>query len=367
MTCPICQQHNPEAARFCQNCGGRLVADGIPLPPVSQKSFIRRHKGLLIGLALIFIFFILPIILFVHFISSVSEKVAREEKLSAVVSGKGEDKIALVNIDGVIVEHEPSGGLGVLQEDVTSARKIKKILQEIESNRKVKIVLLRVNSPGGSAVASEEIYQEFLDFKARTGKKVVAYFSDIAASGGYYVAMSADSIVANPSTITGSIGVIVSYLNVKTLAEKLGVKQIVYKSGVHKDILSEFEEPTDDEKKIIQSVVNDSYENFVKAVSLGRHLPTETARTFGDGRIYSAKQAEQLGLIDKIGTFEQAVTAAKTLAKISEAEVIEYGRASFLENFLGNLAPRMTIPFLSESGNYFGRVLGPQILYLYSP
>lgn len=359
MTCPKCTSINQEAAKFCRNCGFFLT----PL----KKSFLSRHKNWFIVLASLFIFVVLPIYFVSSLAGSIGHEIAKQDVEDARISGSGESKIALINIDGVIVENGSSGGLGGVSEEMTSARKVKKVLQQVANDPKVKILLIRVNSPGGSAVASEEIYKELVDFKRKTGMKIVVYFSDIAASGGYYVSMAADKIVANPSSITGSIGVIISYLNFQDLAQKYGVEMIVYKSGPYKDIVSEFRKPTDEEKAIIQSVVNESYDNFVKAVSEGRHLPESRVRELADGRIYSSRQAVNLQLVDSSGTFEDAISTAKKMAGLSEASVIEYGRPGFLEAFMGNIAGKFNLSLMPNLGNYFSAQPGLRVLYLYSP
>lgn len=359
MLCPKCSTQNNESAKFCRNCGYFLT----PL----KKSFLSRHKGWFIVLSFIFVFVVLPFYFVSRLAGSIGHEIARQDVEDSKISGSGESRIALINIDGVIVENGSSGGLGGVSEEMTSARKIKKVLRQAANDPKVKILLIRVNSPGGSAVASEEIYKELSDFKRKTGMQIVVYFSDIAASGGYYVSMAADKIVANPSSITGSIGVIISYLNFSDLAQKYGVEMIVYKSGSHKDIVSEFRKPTDEEKAIIQSVVNDSYDNFVKAVSDGRHLPESRVRELADGRIYSSKQAVNLQLVDSLGTFEDAISTARKMAGLSEASVIEYGRPGFFEAFVGNIAGKFNLSLLPNFGNYFNLQPGPRILYLYSP
>jgi protease-4 len=310
---------------------------------------------------------ILPFLVIAGLVSSIGSEIENQAKKGALISGSGEDVIALVNIDGIIVEKKPGGGLGSFSEDFTSARKVKNILSSLSSNDKVKAVILRVNSPGGSAVASEEIYREILKFKKVSGKKVVAYFSDIAASGGYYVAVASDKIVANPSNLTGSIGVIISYLNFEELASKYGVKNIVFKSGPHKDLLSEFRQPTEKEKSIIEGLIDDSYENFVKAVSQGRGLTEEEVKKAADGRIYSAKSAMEMNLIDEIGGLDQAIGEAQKLANLKEASVIEYGQSSFWESILENLSGRFNVSLFSPLDKYLDSRPGLRIFYLYSP
>ncbi len=359
MNCPKCSHINPKTAKFCSFCGALLI--------FPKRSFLAKHKGTIITVALVITFIILPIFALYNFVNSISSEIEKSEKEDAVISGSGKDKIALINIDGIIVEAEPQRSLGSVTENVTTARGIKKILKKVDADENVKAVLLRVNSPGGSAVASEEIYRDLLDFKKKSGKKVVAYFSDTAASGAYYISMAADEIVANPSTITGSIGVIISYLNFKDIAEKYGVKNIVYKSGAHKDIISEFRDPTDEEKAIIQGIIADTYDNFVQAVSAGRTLPEDQVRELADGRIYSAKQAVELKLVDKTGTLEDAIDSTMVLSGLEKASVIEFGQPDFFDLFLGSIGGKFNFSLLPNFQSYFASQPGIKVLYLYTP
>lgn len=334
----------------------------------APKSFFSRNKGCLIGLFVIsFILFIFGIGFFglVTIIATFNSNLNSSQE--AVISGYGTNKIAVINIDGVIVEQEPTRGISTFTEEYTSARRIKKILSEIAKDEAVKGVILRINSPGGSAVASEEIYRDLLDFKKQTNLKIVSYFSDIAASGGYYIAMASDQIVANPHTITGSIGVIISYLNFQDLADKYGVKNIVYKSGQYKDIVSEFRQPTEAEKQIMQSLINDAYEVFVNAVSQGRKIPQEKTKELADGRVFSAEQAKTQGLVDSLGSFEDTVTLLKKLTQLKEAKVVEFGQPTFLETLLGGLFGKLNLNLASQLNGIFGFKPGLRILYLYSP
>lgn len=335
--------------------------------PNSNPPFIKRHKGCLLVfsgcLSALFVFIFIPLAVLGFIIVGITNVNSKNE---VVITGSGNKKIAVLNIDGIILENEPVGGL-TLTEDSTSTRKIRKILSEIKEDRSVRAMLVRVNSPGGSAVASEDILQELKDFKAKTALPIVVYFSDVAASGGYYVSMAADSIVANPSTITGSIGVIISYLNFSELASQYGVNNIVYKSGQYKDITNEFRQPTDEEKQIMQGLVDDSYEAFVIAVSTGRNLSVSKTRELADGRVYSAKGAKEVGLIDTIGGFNEAVETAKKLANLKEALVVEFGQPSFTELLLGNILGKFNVSLFPPINSYLSSQPGIRILYLYTP
>lgn len=359
MDCPRCREKHIEDANFCPRCGLNLSS--------FRKPFLVRHKKLFIGILILIFFFILPFVVFSLLVVSSIGKIKEQTQEEAVISGSGIDKIALVNIDGVIVENAPTTGISAIAEEFTSARKIKKILKDLSSQKEVKALLLRINSPGGSAVASEEIYRDILSFKKSSGRKVVAYFSDLAASGGYYVAMASDSIIANPSTITGSIGVVISYLNFQELAEKYGVKQIVYKTGAFKDSLNEFKKPTKEEEKIIQGVIDDSFDAFIRAVSTGRKLSEGEVKKLADGRIYSAAQAKQLNLVDKVGTLDDAIQKTKDIAGLREASVVEVGQPGFWEVILGNMMNlRFNLSILPHLGNLFEGKPGIRILYLYT-
>lgn len=358
INCPKCNKPNSTTAFFCQYCA---------TPIYQSPSYLSKHKGCIIGSFLFFIFIILPIFSIFLFVLIFIIGANNQSSKDNFISGHGSDKVAVINIDGVIMENEPSRGFGVVTEDVFSARRMRIILKEIEEDRNVKGLLLKVNSPGGSSVASEEILQELKDFKKKSGKPIVAYFSDLAASGAYYISMSADKIVANPSNITGSIGVIISYLNFQEIAEKYGVKNIVYKSGPYKDIISEFRKPTEEESVIMQSLISDSYDNFVKAVTEGRRLSETTVRNLADGRVYSAKQAIDKKLIDKIGHMEDAIDETKKLAGLTEATVIEFGKPNFFESLFSSANGKYNLSLLPGVDKYFSQKGGLQVLYLYSP
>lgn len=192
---------------------------------------------------------------------------------------------------------------------------------------------MRVNSPGGSSAASDEIYRELKKFK-KTGKPVVISMGDIATSGGYYISAIADQIYANPSTITGSIGVIMQFKNLQDLYDKLGVDSITFKSGPYKDIGNPDRKLTAEEKELLQNMVDEVYQEFLTAVAEGRSMSKSKVEKLADGRIYNGRKAKKLGLVDEMGTFYDAV---KTTAKLAEMKadpnLIYYNRSSPLERF----------------------------------
>jgi len=219
-------------------------------------------------------------------------------------------KIAVVDINGPIFRSE----------------RIVKQLKKYGKERSVKGIVLRLETPGGSVSATQEIYEEVRKVKEK-GKKIVASMGNVAASGGYYIACGADVIMANPGTITGSIGVIAEFPNLVKLYDKLGIKFETIKSGKFKDTGSPNRNMSDEEKKYLQGLINDSYGEFLKVVMKERKLPEEKALKLADGRIYSGKMAKNFGLIDTLGTFEDAISLAKKLADVREdARVIREKR-----------------------------------------
>lgn len=239
--------------------------------------------------------------------------------------GFGKKKVALVEVRGTISDP----GAVVRQ------------LRKYTEDRSVAAIVLRIESPGGSVAASQEIYRAILRARER-GKKVVASMGNVAASGGYYIAVAADTIVANPGTITGSIGVIAEFPNVEKLLEKLGLKVEVLKTGQYKDIGSPLRKMEEEEKKLVQEVLEDAYGQFLKAVSEGRGIPEDSLRPYADGRIFTGRQALALGLVDVLGGYQDAVDLAGRMAGIGPNPPTVGGRRKgLLERFLGILEGKM--------------------------
>jgi protease-4 len=208
------------------------------------------------------------------------------------------EKVALVRVAGVIID-----STDVVEE-----------LKEYSKDASVKAIVLRVNSPGGGVAPSQEIYEEIVKIKEK--KKVVASMGSVAASGGYYIASPADKIVANAGTLTGSIGVIMEIPNVSGLMEKIGVNTQVVKSGKHKDIASVFKTLTPEEKKILQTVLDDVHDQFIEDVSDARGMQPEEIRKLADGRIFTGRMAKEAGLVDELGNLQDAIMLAGKLTGI---------------------------------------------------
>ncbi|MBI39462.1 MAG: signal peptide peptidase SppA [Leptospiraceae bacterium] len=226
-----------------------------------------------------------------------------EEK---VLSGEGSEKILIIPIEGVITDEETAGFFGPSEESMVA--KVVSHLNRARDDISIRAIILKINSPGGGVTASDIIYKEIHKFKQERNIPVVAVFMDVAASGGYYVAMAADRVYAHPTTITGSIGVIFGLLNVKEGLDKIGIKDYSITSGDNKAIGSPTKEMTEEQRQILQSIINDMYDRFVTVVDKGRpDLRRDTILKLADGRIYTANQAKKNGLVDDIGYFDEFV------------------------------------------------------------
>ncbi len=233
------------------------------------------------------------------------------KRASAALAVVGSDRVALVKVEGMLVASER-----VVEE-----------LNDFAEDSSIKAIVVRVDSPGGGVVASQEIYDAIRSAKKEHKKKVVVSMGSVAASGGYYIAAAADKIVANPGTLTGSIGVKMEFANVEKLLEKIGVKGMVVKSGEYKDVGSPFRDMTDKEKKLLQEVIDDVHSQFIEAVSEGRKIPVADVRQIADGRIFTGRQAQALKLVDKMGDLSESIKLAAELAGIKgKPNVITRGK-----------------------------------------
>jgi len=222
------------------------------------------------------------------------------------------DKVAVVDITGVI----------------TDPFEVNRTLRELGERSDVKAVVLRIESPGGAVGPSQEIHREIQ--RLREKKTVVASMGAVAASGGYYAAVAANRIMANPGTVTGSIGVVVEFINAEGLLGKIGLKGYVVKSGEFKDVGSPFREMKKEEKELIQSLIDDINGQFIRAVAEGRGLEYAQVEKLADGRVFTGAQARELKLIDELGGLSDAVELGAKLAGIDgEPEVVYTGRRQF--------------------------------------
>ena len=219
------------------------------------------------------------------------------------------ERIASIKIDGVINDSTSSSFF----KDLSSSTAALEQIVKASNDQKVKAIVIRINSPGGTVGASQELYKAVIS--ARKRKPIVITMGDIAASGGYYIASAADAIFANPGTITGSIGVITSYLNFYDLLNKLGVKGITIKSGEFKDLGNPTRPLLPQERAILQSLLDDTYDQFISDVAHGRKMQKKEIASIAKGLIYTGKQARKIGLVDYLGDYSQALQHAQKLAK----------------------------------------------------
>lgn len=241
--------------------------------------------------------------------------------------GEGNDKVLLLTLRGIITDQPQKGWLGSKPSPV---QELVSQLRLAEKDKAVKAVVLKIDSPGGSTTASDIIYHELSRFKERTKAKIVVSMMNVAASGGYYAALPADRIMAHPTTITGSVGVVLLRPQVHGLMEKIGVQVDVSKSGENKDMGSPFRKPTKQETELLQAIIKDMADRFVTLVQKHRQLRPEALETIKTARIFTAKQAQELGLIDDIGYLDDGLALVKKMAGIGEdSQVIVYRRNEY--------------------------------------
>ena len=268
-----------------------------------------------------------------------------------LIDGTHTQKIAVINISGVI-----NGEMSDW---------VRRQIEKAEQDDNVRAMIVRIVSPGGAVSSSDQIYHYIDQFKDHTGKPVLGFMQSVAASGGYYSAVACDTIMAEPTVITGSIGVIMNYMVVKELLEeKLGINPVTIKSGKRKDWPSMFNEATDEQKEYLdEKLITPAYNRFVELVAKGRQnvLSESEIRLLADGSIYSAPEALENKLIDEIGYFEDAVAKAAEMAQISDIQVVEYEELFSVWNILGAQS-KTKINFETE---ILERIAAPRLLYLW--
>jgi protease-4 len=248
----------------------------------------------------------------------------------------GGERVAVVRIEGVIVDSRDA-----IEE-----------LRKFRENPNVKAIVLRIDSPGGGVVPSQEIYSEVLKTRTEGRVKVVTSMGNLAASGGYYIAAATDRIVANPGTLTGSIGVIMELANVRGLMEKVGVQSVVIKSGKHKDLASPFRTMSVEDRAILQTVLDDVHDQFIQAVAAGRAMKVDQVRDLADGRIFTGRQARTVKLVDELGDLQDAIKLAGKMGGIAgEPRVVETRKRFSLRDLLGNVFDGKVSPLIPSGIN----------------
>ena len=244
----------------------------------------------------------------------------------------GENRIALIRVEGVILDAQTTIG----------------DLKRFSENPLVKAIVLRIDSPGGGVVPSQEIHDAVKRVKNKSNKAIIASMGTVAASGGYYIAAATDRIIANPGTLTGSIGVIMEMANVEGLLKKVGVEGIVIKSGRFKDVGSPLRKMSEEERKLMQSVMDDVHQQFIQAVADGRSLEISEVQPLADGRIFTGRQAKEARLVDELGDLDDAIHLAADIVGIEgEPKIVEPRRRfsvrELLESRLASFFPKLDL------------------------
>lgn len=278
-------------------------------------------------------------------------------------------KILLIDVDGILLDGRKPSLLGEGEHPVSTF--VEK-LNKAADDPSIQAVILRINSPGGAVTAADIMYQELQLYKKCTGKPVVAVFMDVAASGGYYIACGADEIVAHPTTVTGSIGVIMQMVNFAGTMSKIGIESDAITSGKMKDAGSPLRKMRPEERELFQKLVDQLYDRFVQVVATGRpQLTEERVRELADGRVWSAQQALELGFIDRIGTLRDTLACLKERLKVHRLRVVTYNRPLdfkpniYAQSPTGGVGAEINVLQLQFPQGFPSG--SPQFLYLWSP
>jgi protease-4 len=294
---------------------------------------------------------------------------SKEPLKEYTLQGRERGKVLVIPVWGFLSDVPRKGLLG---ERASMVQQVVSQLRLAEKDEEIKAVLLEINSPGGSTTASDILYHEIMDFKERTKTKIVAGLMDVAASGGYYIALSADRIVAHPTTVTGSVGVIFITPKVSGLMDKLGLAVEVNKSGKEKDIGSPFRPSTPEEKLIFQELTDRMGKRFLDLVAKHRKMDQTLLSSVSSARIYLADEALQLKLIDRIGYLSDAIAEAKDLAGLSkEAKVVVYRRSEYSNDNLYNMSTSLhdaeSLSLVDLNLSEIIPTLSPGFYYLWAP
>lgn len=327
-----------------------------------------------IGIAGVLLFFsiavnVFSVFAFNDFDKSIEEILGATDEMfmeEVLEEGDAFNQIAVMELNGVI--QDTGDVTSIFASEGYNHRSFMEKLEHVKEDATVKAVIIRVNTPGGGVVESAEIHDKIVEIQKEAKKPVYISMGSMAASGGYYISAPAHKIYATPETLTGSLGVIMQGYNFAGLAEKYGVEFITIKSGPYKDIMSSYREMTDEEREILQTMINNSYEGFVDVIANGRGLTTEQVKKIADGRIYDGRQAKELNLIDGFGYFEDVVEEVKKEQKIKNAQVVSY-----TENFgFGSLFSMGAKKLVGEEQeitnliNLLTKSHSPRLMYLYA-
>jgi protease-4 len=331
-----------------QQPGAIPVPPAPPGPPRTGAGW-KIFWGIITGLSVLgnVMLFLMLIAVVIMFAAGQEKKVTEE----VIAEGPRSTRIAVVSIEGIIDEQQ--------------ARNVYLQIKTARDDKTVKGLIIRVNSPGGTLSGSDQIHNEISKYRTETGKPVIAFMQGVAASGGYYSSVACEKIVAEPTTITGSIGVIMGYLVLQQLLEeKLGIQPVIVKAGEKKDWPNSFKAPTEEQLQYLQQrIIDPAYKRFTEVVNDGRkELTEEDVNRLADGSIYWADQALKEKLIDSIGYLDDAIREVKTMAKIEKAQVIEYHRSLTIADIFSAKAKAI----LQIDRKMLYELATPQVLYLWT-
>ncbi|MEC5423807.1 signal peptide peptidase SppA [Virgibacillus sp. C22-A2] len=286
-----------------------------------------------------------------------------EEKV--IEDGTGNNKIAVVHLDGIIQDAAVNP---LVNANTYNHKRFLEVLDEAGKDKHVDGIVVRVNTPGGGVVESAEIHDKIVTIQEEYEKPVYVSMGNTAASGGYYIAAPAEKIVAHSATLTGSIGVIMESFNFAEFADEHGIAFNTIKSGEYKDIMSSSRQMTDEEREILQTMIDDLYGDFVDVIVDGRGMSEATVRELGDGRVYTGAQAYENELIDELGSMDDTIALMKADYGLENAQVIEYEKSFGFSQFLGGSLQGL---FNTESDLVGIKDLlrennAPRAMYLYS-
>lgn len=293
----------------------------------------RRRGGGLTCLIVIIVLIVLGLGFFAMVMVAMRQGTGATTTTWAGTTGEAVGVVKITGLISTVSQVSPLFGAATGSEAVTAQ------IRKAAADKSVKALIIRINSPGGSAVGSQEIYQAVQQYRHETKKPVIASMGDVAASGGYYVAAPADKIMASRATLTGSIGVIIETMEYHELLDKIGVSGNPITSGKYKDMGSPFREMRPDERELFKAMVNDIYDQFLDDVAQGRGMKKEAVKRLADGRAYTGRQAQKVGLVDELGTFRDAIKlAAKEAGITGEPTVKFFGRVTLLDALLGDIS-----------------------------
>lgn len=285
---------------------------------------------------------------------------------NVIIDGAFDSKIVVLNLSGIIQDLGESSPFNPFPYD---HQQFLSMIEQAGEDPTVEAVILNVDSPGGGVVESAQIHEKFVEIVEEYEKPFYVSMGTMAASGGYYISAPADKIFAQPATITGSIGVIMQNINYSKLAEEYGIDFNTIKSGKHKDILSASREMTEEERDILQSIVNEMYDDFVNIVVDRREMDEKTVRKLADGRIYTGKQAKEAKLVDEIGSLDDTIHALMKDQNLEDATVVEYSVGKDIFSMMGVQVEKLVY---SKNSDLIGIMSilnksdSPRAMYLYT-